>query len=178
MLNLDHFIEDCRTAISQDPTHKAGAEVVEHANSRPEDVIAALGEPTGGGLHPIYVGKDITILNVVWNAGMTIMPHNHDMWAVISIYGGREDNIFWRRIKDHPEGKVEAAGAKSISTGHTCKLGRNIIHSVTNPLGRLTGAIHVYGGDFFHAHQSEWEPEGLTEQTRDMEEVRARFKLD
>jgi len=27
---------------------------------------------------------------------MTIMPHNHRMWAVIGIYTGREDNIFWR----------------------------------------------------------------------------------
>jgi len=28
-------------------------------------------------------------------------------------------------------------------------LGRYIIHTVTNPLARLTGAIHVYGGDFY-----------------------------
>ena len=27
--------------------------------------------------------------------------------------------------------------------------GADIIHSVTNPIPRLTGAIHVYGGDFF-----------------------------
>jgi len=27
---------------------------------------------------------------------MTIMPDNHRMWAVIGIYTGREDNIFWR----------------------------------------------------------------------------------
>jgi hypothetical protein len=27
-------------------------------------------------------------------------------------------------------------------------LGLDIIHSVTNPVDRLTGAIRVYGGDF------------------------------
>jgi predicted metal-dependent enzyme (double-stranded beta helix superfamily) len=37
--------------------------------------------------------------------------------------------------------------------------GDNIIHSVTNPIPRLTGAIHVYGGDFFGAERSEWDPE-------------------
>ena len=42
-------------------------------------------------------------------------------------------------------------------------LGDNIIHSVTNPIPRLTGAIHVYGGDFFAAERSEWDPETLQE---------------
>jgi predicted metal-dependent enzyme (double-stranded beta helix superfamily) len=32
--------------------------------------------------------------NVVWAPKMTIMPHNHCMWAVIGVYTGREDNIF------------------------------------------------------------------------------------
>ena len=48
-------------------------------------------------------------------------------------------------------------------------LGRDIIHAVTNPLPRLTGAIHVYGGDFFAASRSEWDPETLLEQRFDME---------
>ena len=47
-------------------------------------------------------------------------------------------------------------------------LGDNIIHSVTNPIPRLTGAIHVYGGDFFAAERSEWDPETLTEQRYDV----------
>jgi hypothetical protein len=34
---------------------------------------------------------------------------------------------------------------------------------VTNPIARLTGAIHVYGGDFFGAERSEWDPETLQE---------------
>jgi len=42
--------------------------------------------------------SDLTILNVIWAPHMTIMPHNHQMWAVIGIYTGREDNIFWRRV--------------------------------------------------------------------------------
>ena len=45
--------------------------------------------------------------------------------------------------------------------------GRDIIHSVTNPIARLTGAIHVYGGDFFGVPRSEWDPESLLEQRCD-----------
>ena len=64
---------------------------------------------------------------------------------------------------------VEAAGAKALSTGDAEPLGHNIIHSVTNPIGRLTGAIHVYGGDFFRAERSEWDPETLLEERYNVE---------
>ena len=94
---------------------------------------------------------------------MTLMPHNHNMWATIGVYGGREDNIFWRRLPDDAKGCIEAAGAKSLGPGDVRSLGDEIIHSVTNPTGKLTGAIHVYGGDFFETERSEWDPESLEE---------------
>jgi predicted metal-dependent enzyme (double-stranded beta helix superfamily) len=50
-----------------------------------------------------------------------------------------------------------------LSEREALPLGHDIIHSVTNPIGRLTGAIHVYGGDFFAAERSEWDPETLQE---------------
>jgi predicted metal-dependent enzyme (double-stranded beta helix superfamily) len=100
---------------------------------------------------------------------MTIIPHNHLMWAVLGVYTGREDNIFWRRTSEEAGGKVEAAGAKSLGERDAEPLGRDVIHSVTNPLARLTGAIHVYGGDFFSVSRSEWDPETLLERNYDME---------
>jgi predicted metal-dependent enzyme (double-stranded beta helix superfamily) len=39
---------------------------------------------------------------------------------------------------------------------------------VTNPIPRLTGAIHVYGGDFFGVERSEWDPETLLEAPYDV----------
>ena len=98
------------------------------------------------------------------------MPHDHRMWAVIGIYTGREDNIFWRRVgaEDGNGGRVEAAGARALSARDCAVLGRDIIHSVTNPIPRLTGAIHVYAGDFFAAERSEWDPETLAEHPYDV----------
>lgn len=175
MFNLETFISDCIDAVEKDPTHNSAAEVMRSAMSEPLEVIAALGTPSEPGITPLYQSSTLTIVNLAWKPSTTIPPHNHEMWAVIGIYGGREDNIFWRRIKDHPDGLIEAAGAKSLSTGDVCPMGENIIHSVTNPIPRLTGALHIYGGDFFEAERSEWEPERLTEQKLDIDEVRARF---
>src|SRR4051794_25889411 len=159
MFDLDRFIEDCRDAVRQDPSHKATREVLARANSEPDAILAALGAPTRAGVTPLYKSDSVTILNVVWGRRMTIMPHDHRMWAVIGVYTGREDNIFWRRVPGAPGGLIEAAGAKSLGPGVAEPLGRDVIHSVTNPLDRLTAAIHVYGGDFYGGGRRGWEPQ-------------------
>jgi predicted metal-dependent enzyme (double-stranded beta helix superfamily) len=169
MFDLDRFIADCREAVTADPSHKAAREVVARVVSDPAAVLAGLGEPRRAEAQRLYNGGDLTILNVVWGPRMTIMPHNHLMWAVIGIYTGREDNIFWRRMPGGDGGRIEAAGAKSLGERDAEPLGRDIIHTVTNPLGRLTGAIHVYGGDFFAVARSEWDPETLLERNYDVE---------
>ena len=169
MFDFDRFIEDCREAIGADPTHKAVREVAARAVSDPAGVIAGLGEPRRAEVQKLYNAPDLTILNVVWGPRMTIMPHNHLMWAVIGVYTGREDNIFWRRLPGAEGGRIEAAGAKSLGERDAEPLGRDIIHSVTNPVSRLTGAIHVYGGDFFAVSRSEWDPETHHEGRYDLE---------
>jgi predicted metal-dependent enzyme (double-stranded beta helix superfamily) len=167
MFDPDRFIEDCRAAVRADPSHKATREVLARANSDPAAILKALGEPTRAGVTPIYKSETVTILNVVWGKRMTIMPHNHTIWAVIGVYTGREDNIFWRRVPGQAGGLIEAAGAKSLSERCAEPLGQDVIHSVTNPLGRLTGAIHVYGGDFYGVTRSDWDPENLLERDYD-----------
>lgn len=175
MFNLENFVEDCRTAIRDDPTHKTIAELLKGSMHDTSSIMKAIGEPTTGGLNAIYKSPELTILNVVWKPGMMLMPHDHTMWAVIGIYSGREDNIFWRRIKDDPQGRIEAAGAKALSTGDVAPLGKDVIHSVNNPIDKYTGAIHIYGGDFFEAERLEWEAEGLTERRWDPKRTKALF---
>jgi len=169
MFDLDRFIADCHAALRADPSHKAVREVVARVVAEPAAVLAGLGEPRRAGVEKLHHAPDLTILNVVWGPRMTIRPHNHLMWAVIGVYTGREDNIFWRRLPDDAGGGIEAAGAKSLGERAAEPLGRDIIHAVTNPLSRLTGAIHVYGGDFFAVTRSEWDPETLCEQAYDLQ---------
>jgi predicted metal-dependent enzyme (double-stranded beta helix superfamily) len=62
-------------------------------------------------------------------------------------------------------GRIEAAGAKALSARDAEPLREN---SVINPISRLSGAIHVYGGDLFGAPRSEWDPETLLERPGDV----------
>jgi predicted metal-dependent enzyme (double-stranded beta helix superfamily) len=176
MFDLDQFIADCRAAIAEDPSHKLVREVVARAVAEPGSVLKHLGAPRLGGIDTLYHGGDLTILNVVWAPLMTVVPHEHRMWAVIGVYTGAEDNMFWRRVGEQDgRSRVAAAGARSLRVGDAEPLGRDIVHSVTNPIPRLSGAIHVYGGDFFAVQRSEWDPETLIEQAYDMERIKRRF---
>jgi predicted metal-dependent enzyme (double-stranded beta helix superfamily) len=176
MLDLDRFFADCQAAAVQDASHKLVRDVVARAVSEPDAVIAALGEPQRAGLDVLFRSSNLTILNVIWGPGMTIMPHDHRMWAVIGVYTGREDNILWRRLPADTNREIEAAGARSLGRGDCTPLGPDIIHSVTNPIPRLTGAIHAYGGDFLEQKRSEWDAETLHERPYDVAKARQMFE--
>ncbi len=120
-------------------------------------LLATLGEPVRGGITPLYNGPELTILNIIWAPLMVLAAHDHNMWASIGVYGGREDNIYWRQA----DKTIKAVGARSLGRGDVGALGRKGIHSVINPTQKLTAAIHVYGGDFFAPGRSVWEGEDL-----------------
>jgi predicted metal-dependent enzyme (double-stranded beta helix superfamily) len=169
MFDVEQFIEECKGAVRSSDGQQGVRELVERAVSDPSAVLAGVGEPVKAGVERLYVSDELTILNLVWGPHMTLMPHNHEMWAVIGIYTGREDNIFWRRLPESDQGKLKAAGARALAVGEVEALGADAIHSVTNPIMRLTGALHVYGGNFFETPRSEWDPETLLEGTYDVE---------
>ena len=175
MFDPDRFIADCRSA-SVASGSPGVREVVSAAVSAPAEILHALGEPRRAGVNVLHQSPKLTIFNLIWGPQMCQLPHDHRMWAVIGIYTGREDNIFWRKPAGNPSGRIEAAGAKALSEREAALLGPDIIHSVINPVRRLTGAIHVYGGDFFAATHSQWDPERLLEEPYDVKRLLALFE--
>jgi len=175
MFDPTQFIAECHSALSDTKPQHHVRDLVARAVSDPADVMRGLGEPKPSGLNILHRSPELTVLNVQWPAGMIVMPHNHALWSVIGIYTGREDNILWRKLPDDANGKVEAAGARTLGAGDSISFGADLIHSVVNPLGRVTGAIHVYGGDFFGIARSEWDPETLHEKPFDMDKVLRMF---
>jgi predicted metal-dependent enzyme (double-stranded beta helix superfamily) len=171
MFSIEQLVDDCRAALRDSMPAAAIKEVVARIVAQPADLVSVLGAPRRAGLFPIHQSADLTILNVVWAPGMSIYPHDHRMWAVIGVYAGTEDNVFYRRT---PEGLVRAA-ARRLEAGATAMLGAETVHAVANPLGSSTGAIQVYGGDFFGVSRSEFDPLTLAERPFDVEKAKSLF---
>lgn len=169
--DVERFIEDCRNASHDADAQRAVEEVLTRAIESPSAVLAALGAPQQGGIQTLYHSAELTVLNIVWAPLMQLMPHEHRMWAVSGIYTGREDNILWRRAR----GSIAARGAVSFASGEVVSMPDDAIHSVANPLDRFTGAIHVYGGDFFATPRSEWDPGTHAEQPWSIEKAQRIF---
>ncbi|MBS0384960.1 MAG: hypothetical protein JSS00_06390, partial [Proteobacteria bacterium] len=153
----------------------AVTEVLARAVSDPGAVLAALGEPTQAQLNVIHRSPTLTIFAATWTPRMNVMPHNHLMWASIGIYTGREDNILWKR---NACGRIGSCGAKALFEKEVVALPADAIHSVTNPLNRFTGGIHVYGGDFFARPRSQWNAETLEEEASDGAVMSAFFERE
>jgi predicted metal-dependent enzyme (double-stranded beta helix superfamily) len=123
------------------------------------------------GLNILYRAPDLTVINAVWPPHMALFPHDHRMWAAIGIYGGKEDNSFFRR----QGARIVDSGGTSLGERDVLLLGADAIHAVHNPAPGYTGAIHVYGGDFVATPRSQWNEETHEEQPFDLGAVRDMF---
>lgn len=172
LIEMQKFIEDCITANKESNPQEAVKEVLAKGVSNPSAMLKTIGEPTEAGLKVFLRSKELTIFAASWTPQMNLMPHNHHMWANIGIYTGREDNIIWERNKSG----LGANDVRCLFAGDVATLNINAIHSVTNPLQRFTGGLHIYGGDFFATERSQWDPETLNEEPSNGEVIRNIFK--
>jgi predicted metal-dependent enzyme (double-stranded beta helix superfamily) len=147
-------------------------DVLQELIADPGALDQAVGPVERGGITPLHNADDLTILRVAWTPGMALNPHDHRMWAVIGMYGGQEDNAFYRR-GDHG---LEPAGGRELPAGDVLVLGDDAIHSVANSRREFAVALHVYGGDFFTIDRSEWDATTYEERPRDLEGTRRLFE--
>jgi len=168
MFDIDEFVASCEAALTEAQPGLAVKEVVERAVAQPSQIDAALGTACKGGFRTLHRSATMTVLQFVWPPGVQLFPHDHRMWAANGIYGGGEDNTFYRRT---PQG-LQTAGGKQLEAGDVALLGAEVIHAVANPNRAYTAALHVYAGDYFATPRSQWDPTTLEEQPFDVEAVR------
>lgn len=173
-MDIDRFVADCIAANEEADAQVAVNEVLARAVSTPDAVLSVLGDPGKAGLNVLLGSSTLTIFAATWTPQMNLLPHDHLMWANIGIYTGREDNIFWKRASDG----IKAFGADALFAKDTAMLREDALHSVTNPLQRFTGGIHIYGGDFFDTTRSQWNPETLEEEPSDGAKIREMFQRE
>lgn len=169
--DVDELVAACQRAAAEGEPRLAVRDVLERAVSEPAAIAAAL-PPQRAGITTLHVAPDLTVLQIVWAPHMRLQPHDHRMWAAIGLYTGGEDNSFFRRAA----GTIVESGGRALRTGDVALLGDDVIHAVVNPTGELTGAIHVYGGDFFSTPRSEWDPDTLEERPFDRDALLRHFE--
>ena len=158
MFDKEAFIQECQDALKVYSPLQAINELVRRAISEPNQLAAAF-SPAEGGIDIVHHAPELTILQLAWPPAIVLYPHDHRMAAVIGLYAGQEDNLFYRRSA---QGLKRASG-KSLLAGDSVILGPEVIHSVRNPRQTMTCALHVYTGAFFATPRSEWDPETLQE---------------
>jgi len=171
-LAVDDIIARCEAALDEHTPALAIRDVLDELLSDQTALELALGPVEVGGITTLHNAADLTILHVAWTPGMALNPHEHKMWAVIGMYGGQEDNAFYRRAP----GGLEMAGGRELPAGDVLVLGDDVIHSVANTRRDFAVALHVYGGDFFAVERSEWDFETYEERPRDFARTRRLFE--
>lgn len=166
----DELVAECVSAVAEHDPRLAVRTVLGRALA--DRQLAEALSPPAPGLNVLYNADDLTVINVVWPPLVSLFPHNHRMWAAIGIYGGREDNTFYRRDGS----AIVTSGGKELIEGDVLLLGDDTIHSVDNPVRAYTGAIHVYGGDFLRMPRSQWDTDTLEEQPFDLDTARREFE--
>jgi predicted metal-dependent enzyme (double-stranded beta helix superfamily) len=153
---IDTFVAECLDATRAGGTSAPVAvkEVLDRVLRSPTARAAAAAPPTDIAPFTTWHRSDeLTVLHVVWPPSVDLLAHDHEMWATIGLYGGREDNRYYRSL---PEGGLEPSGGTTLLGGDTVALGRDVIHAVANPSREWTAAIHVYGGDYFAPARRMW----------------------
>jgi predicted metal-dependent enzyme (double-stranded beta helix superfamily) len=171
-LATEDIVDRCRVALAEKTPALAVRDVLEGLVSDRSALEKALGDVERGGITTLHNAADLTILHVAWTPGMALNPHDHRMWAVIGMYGGQEDNGFYRRV----EGGLQPSGGREVPAGEVLVLGDDVIHSVANTRREFAVALHVYGGDFFTMPRSEWDFDTYEERPRDFERTRQLFE--
>lgn len=111
----------------------------------------------------------LTLLAGSLPPGFSAGPHNHNLWSVVSVCRGQEDNQFFERDGD----SLKPSGETSVVAPGALANGPDVIHAICNPLDAPLVVLHAYGGDLFATPRSNWDPDTHEEIPFDWQRVRS-----
>ncbi|USH05112.1 hypothetical protein K6Q96_17965 [Grimontia kaedaensis] len=178
--DLKKLIERCEEALEHENPQQATKRLLRESLQDPGSVKSALMPGNRADFEFLYESDNLTILHFIWAPKMTMPAHNHNLWAVVGVYEGREDHIFWQKAdnSEYGDADIRPVGAASIGVGEVLSMDSHAIHSVTNPTCLFAAGIHIYGGNFRETDRSGWDPILLQETRLDAEKNQAIFDVE
>lgn len=166
---LETVVARCRAAlVSRDP--QGAVEVIVGEAMRDPAVAAAIAPLTEFARLDdlaIHRSAEMTVLAGTMPPGFVAGPHNHNIWSVVGVCSGQEDNSYFER---DGEG-LRQVGAASVTGPGVLPNPADVIHAIRNPLDEPLVVFHVYGGDLFATERSSWNPETHEETVFDWSQV-------
>ena len=165
-------IEKCQHALeSPDPQGSVEAILLDAAKD-PAIVHAVSNRMKFTSLEDLAIHRSerLTLLAGALPPGFSAGPHNHNLWSVVSVCAGREDNQFFERNGD----RLAQIGEASVVAPGVLSNAADVIHAIRNPLDTPLLVLHAYGGDLFATPRSTWDAETHEEIPFDWEKVRSR----
>ncbi len=159
MFEVSRFVESCRQATNTgDPAQTVHA-IMTRIIPDTAAIEAALGrvelqDATSAQYRFLHQSPELTVMHVTMPGHLQSPPHNHLVWAVIGIYRGRENNVFYRREHD----AIAETGRRNLAAPEVMTLAPDVIHGIANPLPVPSCALHVYGGSLANPLRSLWNP--------------------
>ncbi len=152
---LDTFVADCRAALESEDPGAAVATAMEPLVATADALDALIEEkrPKPGAAVVVHRSDELTVMALEVPAGFVSPPHNHTVWAVVGIYRGAEDNVFYERSG----AGIRETGRAVLPSGGCLALGPDAVHAIANSGSGPMRALHVYGGDLFATSRSEWD---------------------
>jgi predicted metal-dependent enzyme (double-stranded beta helix superfamily) len=151
MLDLDQFVDDCRSAIviGQPAAHA----VVVRALADPERFDTALRARP----QPWFFAADdtMTLFCTEGRPGSASSPHNHGTWSIVGCFRGAEES-WWHR--EDPQSGLVTIGTGVLRAGEVHSLPAEAIHAAMNRWDSPNGIIHLYAGNFLSMERHIWDP--------------------
>ncbi len=154
---LERVVVDCRAAVGLPSAQADVTAILELAAQDPavSAAISALTEFQRLEDLAIHRSETLTVLAGSLPPGFSAAPHNHNMWSVVAVCGGQEDNQFFERDADG----LRQIGEASVIAPGVLPNDPEVIHAACNPLDVPLLALHAYGGDLFSTPRSNWDPD-------------------
>jgi predicted metal-dependent enzyme (double-stranded beta helix superfamily) len=154
---LERVVADCRAAAQLPSAQDDVIGILDSAarDSAVGEAIAALTDFQSLEDLAIHRSDKLTVLAGSLPPGFRAAPHNHNIWSVVAVCGGQEDNRFFERDGDG----LRQVGEASIIAPGVLANDPEVIHAIGNPLEVPLLALHAYGGDLFSTPRSNWDPD-------------------
>ena len=169
MFDADRFVLRCRSALRAEDVLAELAAVVADALVDRAALRSALASGEGLRVSVLCEGPELSVVQFVSPRDFAFPPHDHAMVSAVGVYAGAEQNVYY----EADGATLRESRRRLLSAGEVAVHAADVIHSIASVGEEPLAALHVYGGDFFHAARSEWRGSPFARHDYDTARLRA-----